>query len=78
MSGTSVLIHEIIKNVSVCVPVAFLSRIVFKDLEWWKTGLMGTSLSIMIELIHYFPTWGFCKADGVIPKFDRSDYDESN
>ena len=66
MNGTTVLIQEHIMNVAVFIPIGFLASIIFNGLKWWMIVLIGTVLSIMIELMQYFLSRGFCETDDVI------------
>lgn len=66
MNGTTVLIQEHIMNVAVFIPIGFLASIVFKGFRWWKIALMSLGLSIIIELMQFFMTRGFCETDDVI------------
>ena len=64
--GAKVLIQEHIMNVAVFIPIGILQAIVLKGVKWWKVLLVGTGVSLMVEVMQYIMMRGYCEIDDVI------------
>ena len=53
-------------NVVVFVPVGLLLGIAFKQMTWWKTLLIGCSISITIEALQFWFMKGYSEMDDVM------------
>lgn len=60
------LLLENTMNVIVFIPVGFLLGVAFKKMTWWKTILIGGSVSITIETLQFIFHKGFSEIDDVI------------
>ena len=60
------LFVENIMNVVVFVPIGLLLGIAFKQMTWWKTLLIGCSISISIESLQFWFMKGFSEVDDVM------------
>lgn len=60
------LLQENIMNVVVFVPVGLLLGIAFKQMTWWKTLLIGCSISVTIEALQFWFMKGFSEVDDVM------------
>jgi glycopeptide antibiotics resistance protein len=60
------LLVENIMNVVVFIPVGLLLCCAFKQITWWKTLLIGCSISITIEALQFFFMKGFSELDDVM------------
>ncbi len=64
--GREDLLAENIMNVVVFIPVGLLLGIAFKQMTWWKTLLIGCSISITIEALQFCFLKGFSEVDDVM------------
>ncbi len=64
--GISVLLHEVVMNVAVFVPIGILLGLILKDLPWWKVMIPGVCISIAIELLQLILKRGVCETDDVL------------
>lgn len=60
------LLQENIMNVVVFVPVGLLLGIAFKQMTWWKTLLIGCSISVTIEALQFWFMKGYSEMDDVM------------
>ena len=60
------LLVENIMNVVVFIPVGLLLGIAFKQMTWWKSLLIGCSISITIEALQFCFLKGFSEVDDVM------------
>ena len=60
------LFEENVMNVLVFLPVGVLTGITIKGVKWWKVLLIGSCISISIELFQLLFQKGCCDVDDVI------------
>ena len=60
------LLVENIMNVIVFIPIGLLLGCAFKQTTWWKTLLIGCSISITIEALQFCFMKGFSELDDVM------------
>lgn len=53
-------------NVVVFIPVGLLLSCTFKQMTWWKTLLIGCSISITVEALQFWFMRGFSELDDVM------------
>lgn len=66
LRNSTYLLHQLIMNIVVFIPMGFLLRASFPTVKWWKLLLMGTGLSLMIEFCQLSLHKGFCEFDDVM------------
>lgn len=65
--GDSVfLLPQIIMNIVIFVPLGLLLRASFPTVKWWELLLIGSVLSLMIELWQLIMHKGYCEFDDVM------------
>ena len=64
--GITVLLHEVVMNVAVFVPIGVLLGQIFKDMVWWKVLIPGVCVSVIIELLQLILMRGLCETDDVL------------
>ena len=66
LDGESFLLAENIMNVVVFIPLGLLLGCSVKVNNWWKTLLVGTTVSLSIEILQFVFRKGFSEFDDVI------------
>ena len=59
------LLQQNIMNVVVFMPVGLLLGVAFRSMNWWKAGLAGCCISLLIEILQYVFKRGFSEFDDV-------------
>ena len=60
------LLHEVVMNVAVFVPIGVLLGQIFKGMVWWKVLIPGVCVSVIIELLQLILMRGLCETDDVL------------
>jgi len=64
--GKVKLLHEVIMNIAVFIPIGFALGLAFRKIKGWQAVLVGMGVSVGIELLQYFFRKGFADVDDVI------------
>ena len=59
------LLPQNIMNVLVFVPLGLLLGAAFRSMNWWKAGVIGCAVSVLIEILQYVFKRGFSEFDDV-------------
>lgn len=59
------LLPQNIMNVVVFMPVGLLLGMAFRSMNWWKAGLAGCCISLLIEILQYVFKRGFSEFDDI-------------
>ena len=59
------LLQQNIMNVVVFMPVGLLLGVAFRSMNWWKAGLAGCCISLLIEILQYVFKRGFSEFDDI-------------
>ncbi len=65
MNGKKELIEEILMNVVAFIPIGVALAVGIKKTGWWKIVLIGSMLSVSVELLQYHYRRGLCEFDDV-------------
>ena len=59
------LLQQNIMNMVVFMPVGLLLGVAFRSMNWWKAGLAGCCISLLIEMLQYVFKRGFSEFDDI-------------
>ena len=65
MNGKILLIKEIIMNIVAFIPIGVMIPIFYKKALWWQIVLVGSMVSVSVELLQYYYKRGLCEFDDV-------------
>lgn len=64
--GREELIIQNVMNVAVFVPLGLLLGCAFRNMTWWSALMIGSGVSVTIEVLQYFNKRGFAETDDVM------------